>query len=258
MTNLLISFGSRARGDADPYSDIDLLEVFDEQPSFSERDILQMPRDRFLAASRSGSLFVKHLFSEGKLVHGDQAKLDFFKRSWLPASSYRSEIESNRDLLELLSYVPGNQAGFNAAVDILICALRSILIRLAAEEGEYLFSWASLSNRSLRAGLLRSDGPDRIQVARRLKNLYRAEMPGVVTATFISDLIEAAEPAVGSVNFRISEFIPYNLPEKYAAKSYKQLRAMELVRAAYPDDPDTRAWSDWIRNPRRFCLSAEY
>ncbi|HUB66585.1 MAG TPA: hypothetical protein VL981_03780 [Candidatus Methylacidiphilales bacterium] len=259
MTNLLISFGSQARGEADSYSDTDLLEVTDvDSNDFKAASTLLMSQDRLLAASQTGSLFIKHVFSEGRLVAGTATDFAALTRSWQSAASYQDEIEENRDLLKLLAYVSSNQAGLAAAVDITICALRSILIRLLAERGEYLFSWAKLAERSLSVGLIHPRGPALIQAARRLKNLYRSGKDVIVPHSFVGTLIEATQPALGHVRLNVGGVVPYDLPDRCPERSYKQLRAMELVRAAHPNDRSFDRWSAWIADPRRFCIKAGY
>ena len=259
MTNLLISFGSQARGEADLYSDTDLLEVSDtESNDFKPVGTISVSRDMLLAASRTGSLFIKHLFSEGRLVAGPPSDFAALRRSWRSAVSYQDEIEENRDLLTLLAYVSGNQAGLVAAMDITICALRSILIRVLAERGEYIFSWAKLAERSLSAGLIQPHGPALIQAARRMKNLYRCGKRVIVPHSFVCTLIEAAQPALGCVRFHAGGVVPYDLPDRCPERSYKQLRAMELVRAAYSNDRSFERWSAWIADPRSFCVKAGY
>jgi hypothetical protein len=259
MTNLLVSFGSHARGEADSYSDADLLEIGTvESNHLKTASTLFMPRDQFLAASRTGSLFIKHVLSEGQLAGG--ASLDFatLKQSWQSAANYQIEIDENLDLLELLAHVSSNRAGLVVAVDLTICALRSVLIRRLAEQGEYIFSWTKLAERARSAGLIHPRGPALIQAARRVKNLYRSRNHVAVPHAFVSALIEAARPALGYIHFRVGGVVPYDLPSRCPERSYKQLRAMELVRAAYPADQSIETWSSWIADPRSFCVKAGY
>lgn len=68
----LLLYGSRARGDHDIHSDVDLTAITAgdtaESVTFARTTTTAYPLDDALRAARSGSLFVFHLVSEGKVL----------------------------------------------------------------------------------------------------------------------------------------------------------------------------------------------
>ncbi len=68
----LLLYGSRARGDHDAYSDVDLTAITSnhtpERVTIGPSTTMAYPLDHALRAARSGSLFAFHLVSEGKVL----------------------------------------------------------------------------------------------------------------------------------------------------------------------------------------------
>ena len=104
MTEILalVLFGSRARGDHDDRSDVDLLALAGHcGPTFSARPgvtISCYPLDHVLRRARSGDLFAFHLVAEGKVLYEREPVFNLVQRAFCFRSDYTREIEMASDV----------------------------------------------------------------------------------------------------------------------------------------------------------------
>lgn len=149
MLMSLILYGSRARGDHRPHSDVDLLGIV---PTGSIRrevraggtSIYQYPSDLLLEKSREGDLFTLHLVKEGISLHDSN---DFFKTvrsSFAFKSEYTDEIEAGYLVIKFFQSRPSLLSN-NKARKRLVWAIRTILIARCAENRRACFSSAALA-----------------------------------------------------------------------------------------------------------------
>ncbi len=263
----VIEFGSTKRGDADWTSDRDVLLLGDRWIEIEQNKI------RFKALGynvscfsigcatyllRQGSLFFKHVIDEGSLISGCEPDYRALMSKWKRPNSYDREIRSTTDLLELLLFTPRCNRGLTIAVDILVNALRSILIRRLAEEGRYIFSWRRILAESSELGFFPSKAQRPILAARMIKNQYRQSGQTNAELQLIESLTEVLRAASGCAECTprmqfTDRRASTRLTERFPDHSYKQLRSFEFLCAQYPRDPGLAQFEASIKEPNYFC-----
>lgn len=108
MTNSLILYGSRARGDAHQGSDVDLMVSertggLRRPKNFSGLSVHFYPQDWLLQHARDGSLFVGHVALEGKAIFDPDGFLISLREAFLPRDSYADLCELAASVAWLLT-----------------------------------------------------------------------------------------------------------------------------------------------------------
>lgn len=261
---LAVEFGSRRRGDFKKFSDRDMLIIGDDCSNLNaekkekERQgysvtAFSSTRARFLI--KSGSLFFKHIFDEGELLEGRLLDFNDLKRSWTGKNNYEDEIEDNLYLLEVLKHLPSNNHGLVVANDIIITSIRNILIRKLAEYGLYIFSWEHVFNKSADFGLIRKEHIPVLLCSRVIKNAYRTGFIPRIDKGLFDKIVVISSHVFGkngNVRFAGRREV-FTLPAKCEERSYKQLRALELMCAEYQFHGSLDIYRESICNPSYFC-----
>ena len=156
----LMLFGSAARGDAGPESDIDVLQLCSAyKPSYRKGHygVSVYTPGHLQEIATKGSLFVLHLRLEGALLTDPEDALGASLSAYIPPKDYDSLKQDLCASVELLNVSPlfyaDRWAGCNSLVLFL---LRTILFAHAAERSEE-------SNRACSGDPLR-DAPSRLRV----------------------------------------------------------------------------------------------
>jgi hypothetical protein len=260
---LSIEFGSMQRGDSDLSSDRDILLIASDWDLLSKEKAIKTTQGYSVSCftketssylMESGSLFFKHVIDEGVLVHGSESEYQLLTRKWNHAKNYQDEIDSNIDLLEVLDFIPESNSGMVAAVDIIICSIRNVLIRKLAHSGIHVFSWKDVLDKAADMGLICEKNTKLFLIARAIKNLYRQGQIRPVPLSFIDRLVDSSKLVFdGSINYNFSKRKHIQtFTEKCHDGSYKQLRAIELLCAAYDFDSSMQNYLDWIKEPSYF------
>lgn len=262
--NIAIEFGSQIRGDANTSSDRDLLVISDVSEEMNQ-DVERYRRTGYAVSyfsydaacylARSGNLFFKHVFDEGCMLRGDEDAYCLLSHAWKPQKNYNNDIEENIDLLEVVDYVPETIMGIQALSDILISSVRNVLIRKLAGYGIYVFSWDLVFKRSSEFGFLNTDDIPVFREARLYKNHYRKGEVFEISRSFIALLVAAASRAIGTtINVRHKTRRDIDrISSQFSQYSYKQLRSLELLCAAYSQDQGLSAIRSWVKDPACFC-----
>jgi len=260
---ITIEFGSQTRGDCDSFSDRDLLMIGTNSQlipaSTDERwanySVSRFTYDKAAYLITSGSLFFKHILDEGKLVEGSAADANRLFGAWKAASSYREEIDENIDLLDLMEFIPKSMLGRSVAIDIIFTALRSVLIRELASDGLFLFSWKQILQKAELLGWISTREKFLFFQARKLKNAYRRGEKPHIQSDFFNRFSEAAFKTVrvGRRTVLADRRALFGLPDHFLDRSYKQLRAIELLCAEYEFDNSISHFREWVKNPTWFC-----
>ncbi|MCG7494587.1 hypothetical protein [Thalassobius sp. Cn5-15] len=148
-------FGSSARATDDALSDRDVLIVAEDlseiRPIISKWtesgwSVSCYSRTRFQNVANAGSLFVKHLQLEGRIVVDQSGWLAASLAQYNPKRSYTKELSEALDLSLPLERLMGSNALAEPALvaDIGYVFLRNYAIYRCAQEMLYVFDYASL------------------------------------------------------------------------------------------------------------------
>lgn len=264
---IAIEYGSRHNGILSCYSDRDLLLIYNSWKYTKEDkkryqllgyDVTVMSEKKAIYLANTGSLFLKHVIDEGKVIAGDVDIYEKVRSLWQAKNDYQYEIESNIDIIELLYFLPENKYSLLFVNDLLITSIRNISIRRFAAEGVYIFAWEEIFKWLCLHGLINKKEVRILLYSRKLKNAYRLKMYYEVELSFINALIEIAKKIIkfnGRLRFCNHKSTILSLPDKFQERSYKQLRAYEVVCSFYQFRKDIMDIANMVSNPSYFSNS---
>ncbi|EOK6217917.1 TPA: hypothetical protein ORR83_002875 [Escherichia coli] len=264
---IAIEYGSRHNGILSCYSDRDLLLIYNSWKYTKEDkkryqllgyDVTVMSEKKAIYLANTGSLFLKHVIDEGKVIAGDVDIYEKVRSLWQAKNDYQYEIDSNIDIIELLYFLPENKYSLLFVNDLLITSIRNISIRRFAAEGVYIFAWEEIFKWLCLHGLINKKEVRILLYSRKLKNAYRLKMYYKVELSFINALIEIAKKIIkfnGRLRFCNHKSTILSLPDKFQERSYKQLRAYEVVCSFYQFRKDIMDIASMVSNPSYFSNS---
>lgn len=152
MTILALAlFGSCARGDATPGSDVDLMVFTTEQrvrhAAMGNISLYLYPWAKLLRDARGGDLFVCHIVHEAKPLHDPKDLVPKLRKAFRFKDSYAPEIRNAADLGWYIIRKVDDLPGQLATKRIAWC-VRTILIAKTAERRAPLFSATALAKSS--------------------------------------------------------------------------------------------------------------
>jgi predicted nucleotidyltransferase len=142
--------GSRARGTADQYSDIDIVRVGHKRP-VSKRELacftdsqkhisyIDYDLETFISLHASGSLFVHHILTEGKLLAGDPNKWSDLIESFRVAGDLRHELKEQLRLYRWLARIDKSEQATMPLLSHMFRALKNAAIFSLAQHGIYIY-----------------------------------------------------------------------------------------------------------------------
>lgn len=147
MSAALILYGSRARGEADLESDVDLILAEPgsglRRPHVSNGvSVHWYSQDWLTSEARSGNLFVYHVAFEGVVLLDSESFLIKLRDSFVQKPSYRDQANEAAAVLTLSMGQRWVDSG--AIRKRFFWALRTLLIAEAADKGRPVFSAKSL------------------------------------------------------------------------------------------------------------------
>lgn len=145
--SFLLAIGSFARGNMTERSDIDLVaigrpkskDVIKQLPQGRQVNIVHFSPTRFRSLHQAGDLFLYHIFTEGKLLHGAKEEFAKLKDSFTVQTNFDLEIRRNVKLLDFLLSDPENTKGTLSFLTNLFRALKQIAIFRLASKRIYIF-----------------------------------------------------------------------------------------------------------------------
>jgi hypothetical protein len=144
-------FGSVARGDASPLSDIDVLQLSDRRTrpyKVGRTNVSVYDEATLLGMAHRGSLFVLHLRDEGQILRDSDGRLRKCLEAYQPQSDYEPYRRALRETANLLD-VPKEEykRRWKAYNEVAMFLLRSTLYAHFAEAGNPVFSLAVVQQR---------------------------------------------------------------------------------------------------------------
>jgi hypothetical protein len=259
----VLEIGSSARGDGDRWSDRDILVIATGEElsrldlAYAKRgaSVVSLTPRKFRYLASRGSLFLKHAIDEGVLLEGVRDEWRVLSNKWHSTGDYAHEIESNLHFLPVLECVPASQSGASAAIDVMVCSVRNILIRQLAKRGIFKFSWHDIAQHSHQVVNLPAGAWRAVSWAREQKNKRRAGLSTAIRGGDVEEFADLFRGVLGSIplawtssNSRLER-----LAMRFADGSYAQLRAFELLCANGAGDDGLRALRMMTARPSYFC-----
>ncbi|WP_020585976.1 nucleotidyltransferase domain-containing protein [Desulfobacter curvatus] len=144
---LTVLIGSFARGDAGPDSDVDILRVGHcssvERPAQVGKNIpisyIDYDFFTFMELHQQGSLFLHHVFQEGRLIDGNNNLWVKLKNNFNVTYDHKNSINEYCELLQFIDEYPGFEHSFMPYLSNVFKALKNIGIFKLAEKGCFVF-----------------------------------------------------------------------------------------------------------------------
>jgi hypothetical protein len=196
-------FGSSLRDDFDKYSDKDLLIVADnydllkqleEKYSSENWSISFYTYSKLEYLSKNGSLFLKHLKEEAKILHDDNNAIKNILSDYSIKSSYNLEVKEASDFFEIIQYIPHTNSGLAWFCDTLYVGLRNYLIFSNSEENVFEFSFNKLLIKLKNENRISQNQLNILKELRVIKRNYREDIIDEFPSTdFVNKVIEIIE-----------------------------------------------------------------
>lgn len=186
MKNYSIAiFGSSLRSDFDEYSDKDLLLVAEDYETMENLKKIYSKDDwsisfytysklKYLA--ENGSLFIKHLQEESKIIIDNNDRLEDILNHFKPKNNYTKDIKDCESYFDIIKTIPKTTLGYAWFCDSLFVGLRNYLVFKNAEDGIFEFSFIKLLNRLKEQRLINQSDINILRELRVVKRNYREEI----------------------------------------------------------------------------------
>lgn len=220
MKNYSIAiFGSSLRSDFDKYSDKDLLVVADDYKTLDELKTIYSKDNwsisfytysklRYL--SKNGSLFIKHLQKESKIISDENDILERILNQFNPKSNYKKDIKDCVKYFDIIKVVPNTSLGYAWFCDSFYVGLRNYLVFINAENGIFEFSFINLLKVLKDQGQIKQSDIEILKELRVVKRNYRE---GILDELPTLDFIEKVIPiaiAIGIIKtVKIIDFLTF-------------------------------------------------
>jgi len=185
MMEILVKYGSVARGDSDLFSDSDLLVVGKPTQEIikSNCDYIRYTKNRLKKLKTVNSLFLVHLREEGVILKDHGYWMENFLNSIPNYSANEIEINKAKGCLSIITSIVPLSSGVQCWFDIVFVFLRDLLIKLNSVNKIYTFSSLHLLEN------LNIKNADKIQkvikISREIKSNYRN---GINQTVFINPI----------------------------------------------------------------------
>lgn len=140
-----ILIGSRARRAARSWSDIDVVRIGHKEPIQANRDqkrlvsYIDYDSEKFCELYNRGSLFLYHVFHEGRLVAGSATAWKRLKENFKVTTDFSQEISRNRKFLKWLHKGEKFRGAIIPYLAHTCRALKNLAIYSLARKRQYVF-----------------------------------------------------------------------------------------------------------------------
>ena len=247
---ILVKYGSVARGDSDSFSDSDLLIVGKPTKKIIQLncDYVRYTKNRLKKLKTVDSLFLVHLREEGVILKDHEGWMGKFLNSIPNYSANDFEIKKAKESLSIITSILPLSSALQCWFDIIFVFLRDLLIKLNSVNKIYTFSSLHLLEN------LNIKNADKIQkiikISREIKSNYRNGINQIVfidpieTSTILADSFDLNHHSIDDLHGIISK--------KNAMNPYLLLRLVEYglcIGRLNILDPNILKY---IRNPHRY------
>ncbi|WP_154667491.1 nucleotidyltransferase domain-containing protein [Niveispirillum irakense] len=264
-------FGSAARGDADAFSDRDVLIVDDDITTLATRSaeleaqgasVASYTFAKLAALANQGALFVQHLKLEAKITRDLGGRLAEILNKFSPRADYSSDIIDNSVLCSLAGTVSAGGRGVLLAADILYVGVRNYGVLSLAERGVHVYGFDAVIAGLEAEGLIAPGGARALSILRFLKCLYRTGEASSSAALLetVKTTLSVLPPTLFPAGIKV--VAPHCIiyaPPPTAVASYVVLRDLECRFVALQAlgyninlNAELVRLSRWIGNPRSY------
>ncbi|CAA0156659.1 nucleotidyltransferase domain-containing protein [Tenacibaculum maritimum] len=246
MKNYSIAiFGSSLRSDFDKYSDKDLLIVADDYKTLENLKTIYSKDDWSISfytysklkyLSENGSLFIKHLQKESKIIIDKNGRLEETLNKFNPKNNYKKDIKDCENYFDIIKTVPKTTLGYAWFCDSLFVGLRNYLVFKNAENGIFEFSFIKLLNGLKEKGLLNQSNINTLRELRVVKRNYREEiLDELPSLDFIKKVIPIAKDLgiLKSVKFIDSKTFQSIIERTIIKRKFNPYQRLRLVEGYY-------------------------
>ncbi|WP_281540485.1 nucleotidyltransferase domain-containing protein [Maribacter aestuarii] len=246
MKNYSIAiFGSSLREDFDKYSDRDLLVVASDFETLEKLKTVYSKDDWSISyytysklkyISDNGSLFIKHLQNESKIIIDNQNRLHNILNEFNPKNNYNEDIQDCENYFDILKVVPKTNLGLAWFCDSLYVGLRNYLVFKNAENGIFEFSFMSLLNRLKNQGIIKQPDVQLLKELRIVKRNYREDIfDELPSLNFVQKIIQIAKTIGILKTVRIVDSLTFQniIDKSILRKEFNPYQRLRLVEAFY-------------------------
>jgi len=248
--NIIVKYGSKARGDSDLFSDSDIL-VIGGIPNIlrsSGLDIVRYTKNRLKHLQEKESLFLIHLRDEGVIIKDHHHWMADFLRSipdYIPNDQVLNKAFQN---LSIAASIEPSTAVLPCWFDILFVFLRDLLVKLNAVYKHYIFAPDRLLEN------LNFKQKDKIQsilnISREIKSNYRKQCRQKI----FLDPLRVSEIIINSFNLDTSYIDAHEIIRNYRDfDPYLVLRLVEYSICMGNIRPNSKQLIKYIKNPARYA-----
>jgi hypothetical protein len=247
--DIVLKYGSKARGDSDSYSDNDFLVVgnIPRDAKYNGFDVVRYTKNRLEKIKEKESLFLIHLREEGIIIKDQNNWMANFLKGIPDYTPSDSVIDlAYQNLSSILSIIP-SISGIPCWFDMVFVFLRDLLVKLNATKKHYVFAPEVLLEN---IDIKNKNKLKRIfAISRQIKSNYRN---GLNQNIFINPL-EVSE--LLSDSFRIEKFSLEFKDLIKNAREYDPYLVLRLVEYGISTEifrPTNEKIETYIKNPHRY------
>lgn len=223
-----ISFGSKARGDNDYISDVDILKVcnFEDELYKNENNIHFYTKKRLKKLKEVESLFLVHLKNEGKIVSDESDWMKLFLKDIPNFVSKEKDIHLVKRYLSILLSIKPTNTQILWWFDCLYVFLRDYYIKINSTYNYYSFSPHSFGK--LKNNDIKLDLTNEILQLRGYKSTYRNKLniENKIEENYIIEIKNKISLALG-ISIDNYSLIDIFMKNDNNTESYFRLRLLE-------------------------------
>ncbi len=238
-------FGSSLRADFDKYSDRDLLVVAKDfktleelKKKYSNEDwsISYYTYSKLKYLSENGSLFIKHLQKESKIIIDEKDRLITILNQFNPKSNYKKDIQDCENYFDIIKTVPKTNLGYAWFCDSLYVGLRNYLIFKYAENNTFEFSFIKLLYGLKEQGKIHQSDIEILRELRVVKRNYREEiLDELPSLDFIKKVLPIVKDLgiLESVKFVDSRKFQITIEKSIIKRNFNPYQRLRLIEGYY-------------------------
>lgn len=241
----LAIFGSSLRTDFDQYSDKDLLIVAKDNKSLKrlgnhfeegEWSASYYTYSKLKHLAQHGSLFVKHLQLESKILTDYNNQLSEILNEFNEKNSYEKDIHNTIKYFDILEFIPNSRLGLLWFCDCFFVGLRNHLIFLNASDGIFEFSFSGLLKILIEQRKIEQKEASKLSELRVLKRKYReGDFHVSPSIEYVNSIVEVGKKLnfLNSPTFIQTDTYKSLIEEDYFAKDLEPYHRLRLIEGYY-------------------------